>query len=93
MARETEGGLPDEIRIERPEEELEAGARWLRSYREGGGQERLVVCGSGGVDSTPTAHWAARAVGADRLVLLSLPCGVVSSGSEKPADAEDSVRE
>lgn len=83
--------LPEELRVEHPEGELEAGARWLRSYLEDLEQERLVVCLSGGIDSATTAMWAARAVGPDRLILLSLPYGVEYADAERPGDAAESV--
>lgn len=92
MANEdTAPDLPTGLRIDEPEEELEAGAQWLRTYLEGVDQDRLVVCVSGGLDSATTALWAARAVGPDRLVLLSLPYGVERPGAERPGDPEDSV--
>lgn len=61
-------GLPD------PEEVLRSGRRWLSEYLDRAGKARVVLGLSGGLDSTVTALWAARAVGDDRLTLLSLPC-------------------
>lgn len=83
--------LPEELRVEQPERELEAGARWLRSYLEDLQQERLVVCLSGGIDSATTALWASRAVGPDRLILPSLPYGVEYAGTAQPEDDAESV--
>lgn len=91
MANTAGDDLPDGLRIEQPEKELEAGSRWLHSYLGDADQERLVVCVSGGIDSATTALWAARAVGPERLVLLSLPYGVDSPGAEMPPDAGGSV--
>ncbi len=83
--------LPRELCLEAPEKEIEAGARWLRSYLDEAGAERLVVCVSGGIDSATTALWAARAVEADRLVLLTLPYGVQATDTERPPDAMETV--
>lgn len=82
---------PEELRVEKPEGELEPGARWLRSYLEELEQERLVVCLSGGIDSATTAMWAARAVGPDRLILLSLPYGVEDGDTARRGDDAGSV--
>lgn len=82
---------PEELLVEQPEGELEAGGRWLRSYLEDLEQTRLVICLSGGIDSATTAMWAARAVGPDRLILLSLPYGVENDDTARRGDEAESV--
>lgn len=91
MSDEEREEPPEELRVEKPEGELEAGAGWLRSYLEDLEQERLVVCLSGGVDSATTALWASRAIDPDRLILLNLPYGVESAGTTQPGDDAESV--
>lgn len=66
--------VPEELRVHDPEELIESGVRWLADYLETSGQARLIAGLSGGLDSTTTVLWAARAVGAERLTVLSLPC-------------------
>jgi len=66
--------IPPELRIEDPGGVVDAGARWLREYLEEAGADRFVIGVSGGIDSSVTALWAGRAVGPERLTLLSMPC-------------------
>lgn len=66
--------IPDQLRIPDPEDVLDSGSRWLDEYLESSGKARFIVGLSGGLDSTTTALWAARAVGPQRLTMLSLPC-------------------
>lgn len=83
--------VPAQLQVRDPEAVLEEGAEWLRSYLEETGQERLVVCVSGGLDSAVTALWAARAVGPERLILLGLPYGLEVDGTAWPADDPTSM--
>ncbi len=60
----------------------EAIPAWLRAYAQDAGMEGYVVGLSGGIDSTLSAALAVRAVGAERVLGLLLPC------HSQPEDAE-----
>lgn len=66
--------VPDGLRLRDPAEVVRTGERWLAEYLDRAARTRFIVGLSGGLDSTVTALWAARAVGPERLTLLSLPC-------------------
>jgi NAD+ synthase len=58
---------------------------FIRSQLEQTGFERLVVGLSGGVDSATVAFLVARAIGADRLLCVSMPYRASASASEEDA--------
>lgn len=58
------------------QQEIEAGKQWLREYLEASGQKRFVIGLSGGVDSATVAYWALKAVGVERVSLISMPYGL-----------------
>lgn len=59
-----------------PRREIEAGKAWLRQYLEESGQKRFVIGLSGGVDSATVAYWAIKAVGVEKVSLISMPYGL-----------------
>lgn len=66
------------------------GGAWLRAELAAAGLDRLVIGLSGGIDSAVTALWAARAIGAERLVLAAMPYGLVAPALFAPS-APDSL--
>ena len=70
LARE----IPPELRID-AESEVAAMAEWLTATVHGTGKRRVVLGLSGGVDSAVVAMVAARALGQENVVLLSMPYG------------------
>lgn len=88
-AIETAGAGID-LRLDNPEAEIAAMAAWLRAYLEGAGKRRIVIGVSGGVDSAAAAMIAARAVGPENLVLVSLPYGRLKPSRHAPS-AESSL--
>ena len=69
---------------------LEQGDSFLSGALQESGQKCFVLGLSGGIDSAVAALWAARAVGVDRLILVSLPYGLRSKGRFPPS-SESSV--
>jgi NAD+ synthase len=83
--------IPAALRID-AEAELAAMAEWLASTVRGAGMRRVVMGLSGGVDSATAAMVAARALGPENVVLLSMPYGGVRSArhaASAPASLDD----
>jgi NAD+ synthase len=86
-AREVPAGL----RID-AEAELAAMAAWLAATVHGAGKRRVVLGLSGGVDSGVVAMIAARALGAENVVMLSMPYGGIRDArhaASAPASLND----
>lgn len=70
-------GMPD-VTFRTEESELEAlradVVEFLRNNVDDAGAEGVVVCLSGGIDSTLTAYLCVEALGAERVTALVLPC-------------------
>ncbi len=82
------------LRFAHPESVVQEGTVWLRDRLRASGQDRYVAGLSGGIDSAVAALWAARAVSAARLTLLSLPCRLPGRppGNAPPAAVRDARR-
>ena len=65
--------------------EIEAGCSWLREQLNTAGHDKVVVGLSGGIDSAVTATWAARALGPERVVLVSMPYGLLAPSTFAPS--------
>ena len=70
--------------------EIDGAARWLRDYLTGARLDRYVIGISGGIDSAVVAMLAARAVGPERLLLVSMPYGL-DRPARHPASAQASL--
>lgn len=70
--------------------EIRAGSAWLREQLRHAGHDRVVIGLSGGIDSAVTAMWAGRALGSERLILVSMPYGLLAP-SKFEASTLDSV--
>src|SRR6187551_3013462 len=68
-----------------PAAAIEGAVEFLRNYLESSGQSRYVIGLSGGIDSALVAFHAERAVGADRLLLVSMPYGLRSASQYAPS--------
>jgi NAD+ synthase len=83
--------IPAALRID-AEAELAAMAEWLAATVRGAGMRRVVMGLSGGVDSATAAMVAARALGPENVVLLSMPYGGVRPArhaASAPASLDD----
>jgi NAD+ synthase len=83
--------IPAALRID-AEAELAAMAEWLAATVRGAGMRRVVMGLSGGVDSATAAMVAARALGPENVVLLSMPYGGVRTArhaASAPASLDD----
>ena len=65
--------------------EIEAGCSWLREQLRRARHKKVVVGLSGGIDSAVAATWAARALGAERVVLLFMPYGLLIPSAFAPS--------
>lgn len=74
--------IAPELKLPNPAYMANLRSRWLAEYLKQSGQQRFVLGLSGGIDSAVVAHLASRAVGAERLSLVSLPYGTMLK--EKP---------
>lgn len=75
------------LRVADPEGELAAGAAWLRERLEAAGRRRVVLGLSGGIDSAVAALWAARALGAEHVTVVSMPYGLLHHATFAPSAA------
>lgn len=80
--------VPASLRID-AEAELGAMAEWLAGVVRGAGMRRVVMGLSGGVDSAVAAMVAARALGPENVVLLSMPYGSGRHAASAPASLND----
>ncbi len=80
VARELVGGDPEAL--------IEVLVRFLREETRKAGFERAVLGLSGGIDSSLAATLAARALGADRVCGVLMPCGQAEDAARAVADAE-----
>lgn len=83
--------IPAGLRID-AEAELAEMAEWLAATVRGAGKRRVVMGLSGGVDSATAAMVAARALGPENVVLLSMPYGSVRPArhaASAPASLDD----
>jgi NAD+ synthase len=71
---------------------IEDATPFLRNYLETSAQSRYVIGVSGGIDSAVVAFLAARAVGADRLMLIAMPYGLRNASQYAPS-TEASLRD
>ena len=68
-----------------PAQAIDVIVGFIRSQLEQAGFERLVVGLSGGVDSATVAYLAARAIGADNLLVVRMPYATSSEAAETDA--------
>ena len=68
--------------------EIEAGCSWLREQLNRASHEKVVVGLSGGIDSAVTATWAARALGAESIILVSMPYGLLAPSRFAPSTVD-----
>jgi len=74
---------------------IDAACEFLRQYLASSGQQRFVTGLSGGIDSAVVAFLAARAVGVERMLLVRMPYGLITSSahpSSTPASLADAQR-
>lgn len=65
--------------------EIRAGSAWLRDQLRSAGHDRVVIGLSGGIDSAVTAMWAGQALGSERLILVSMPYGLLAPSKFEPS--------
>jgi NAD+ synthase len=87
-ASATRREVPATLRID-AEAELAAMAEWLAGVVRGAGMRRVVMGLSGGVDSAVAAMVAARALGPENVVMLSMPYGGGRHAASAPASLND----